>query len=542
MYRTTLLALAVLLASVPAAAQSTDIENYTLLAERIIRAKRLTLSAGDLGVTDPVNGRFMARSVLEAPNSAVAANTVRLRSTESQCAELFANIAVANGPGCDDPAPFVSPFSNLATACAFPEPFPSCDPDAPTIVVNAGETLALPPGTYGDVVIVGNPSGFGTLQLGGNYQFCTLKASLDAVTVFTAASTVHVANALILSRATTTNPTIGAEDIRLFVQGTGVRISRNAAVTAVLCAPNATLGINSGATLAGRFIARQVRLKRNAIIGIPPSTTTSTSSTSSTSTTVEPVSTTSTSVGPSSTTSTTIGPGTTTSTVPGTTSSTVTPASTTSTTLGPITTTTVTPSSTTSTSTSSTTSTTLLVEICGNCIDDNLNDLTDFEDPACCSDSAGQVFVADLRRGKIKPKAASESLLRLRSILATGFFEVDPATDEVQLQIREQDGPEVLCTIVPPGTFTKRGQVFKFKNHDGSVPGAQGIRLMAVKLAKNGDVRFKARGQRALFRTPNSGALRITVGFRALDVEDSPRCSVVEQVFRRTPKGALVFP
>jgi hypothetical protein len=543
----TLVAIAAVLAgAVPAAGQSTDVESYALLAERTIRAKRLTMTAGDLGVIDPLNGRIMARNTLEAPESAVAAHIVRLRNSDSQCAQLFANLAVVQGQGCDDPDPFVSPFEDLATACGFPAPFPSCDPDAPPIVVSPGETRVLAPGTYGDVVIAGNPSGFGTLELAGDYQFCTLKASLDAVTVFAAASTVNVENALILSRATTTNPTIDAEDIRIFVRGTGVRISRNATVTAVICAPNATLGINSGAVLAGRFVAEQVRLKRNAIIGLPPSTTTSSSTTSSTATTLVPSSTTTTIGG--TTTTTTIGSttttipgtttttiaGTTTSSVPATTSTTTTPASTTSTTLVPAT--------TTSTTTSSTTSTAPLVEICGNCIDDNLNGLTDFEDPACCSGSAGQVFITDLRRGKIKPRAADESLLKLRSILAIGSFDMDPAADDMQLQVRVIDGPEVLCTMLPPGSFIRKGQVFKFKNRDGSVAGAQNLRLVAVKLARSGEVRFKARGKRAQFTTPSSGALRITVGFRDPDGTDPPWCSVTEEVFRRTQKGALVFP
>jgi len=567
---TLLVALSVLVAAAPAAAQSTVIETYTLLAERTIRAKRLTLTAGDIGVTDPEDGRMMARNTLEAPISQVSAATVRLRDGASQCADLFANLAVTNGPGCSNPQPFTSPFTDLAAACDFPAPFPTCDPDAPTVVVQPGEIRSLPPGTYGDVLIAGNPSGFGTLQLGGTYQFCTLKASLDAVTVFTSPSTINVENALILSRATTINPTISAEDIKIFVEGINVRISRNATVTAVMCAPNATIGINNGAMLSGRFIARQVRLKKNAIIGIPVSTTTSTSSI--TTTTLEP-GTTTTTLDPGTTT-TTLEPGSTTTTlVPGSTTTTLTPGSTTST-IAPGSTTTTstvpgsTSTSTTTTPTSSTTTTTLipdggnctddaqcqsglcedgtcvpaLVEICGNCIDDNLNDLTDFEDPACCSGSAGQVFVTDFRRGKIKPRSETESVLRLKSVLATGGFEADAATDEVQLQIREQDGPEVLCTIVPPAGFAQKGRVFKFKNPDGAVESAKGVRLMFVKMKKNGEVRFKAKAKQGQFATPTTGSLHITVGFRDPSGANPPRCSATDALFRRNQKGALIYP
>src|SRR5207249_4974771 len=47
-----------------------------------------------------------------------------------------------------------------------------------------------------------------------------------------------------------------------------------------------------------------------------------------------------------------------------------------------------------------------LVEICGDCIDNDGNGLTDFEDPACCS---GQVqrFTMDLKRGRIRPRGVT---------------------------------------------------------------------------------------------------------------------------------------
>ena len=90
----------------------------------------------------------------------------------------------------------------------------------------------------------------------------------------------------------------------------------------------------------------------------------------------------------------------------------------------------------------------MLVEICGNCIDDNLNDLTDFEDPACCSDSAGQVFITDLRRGKIKPRAADESLLKLRSIPFGMKLFADKAEMEAIPRIRRPQHVHTLDQLV----------------------------------------------------------------------------------------------
>jgi len=604
--------------------QSTSIGDYTLLAERMIRTRRLTLTKGDMGVASPTGGIF-SRGILDAPTSVLAADTVRMQRN-TDCGALFANATEGTGAGCGNPQPFVSPFSDLAAACGFPAPFPVCDPSAPPIVVAANQTLALAPGTYGDVYLQGGPSGSGTLELAGTYRFCNVVASLDATTVFTAPSTVNVTGNLLLSRATTTNPTVGAEDIRFFVQGSIVRVSRNALVTAVLCAPDATLAINTGTTLEGRFIAENIRLKRNVVMGTPSSTTTtsstSTSSTSSTSTSMAPETTTSTSLTPASTTSTSLTPASTTSTSvapetttstsltpdsttsttlapptttslppdsttsttlapPTTTSTSLTPVSTTSTSLTPETTTsstlapetttttlvpdtttsTLTPETTTTTSTSTsstltpatTTSTTLtpttttttlpdLVEICGNCIDDDFNNLTDFEDPACCSGSAGQSFVANLRRGRIKPKPAERSFLRLRSTLASSGLELNPMEQEVFLHIREQNGPEVLCAMVPAGKFMKMRKSYKFWDKKGMLSSAQGVQDMALKFKRNGQVRFKAYGKRVRFPTPDQNSLLITVGFRnPTATTDANRCAGALEAFRTNSRGALIF-
>jgi hypothetical protein len=100
----------------------------------------------------------------------------------------------------------------------------------------------------------------------------------------------------------------------------------------------------------------------------------------------------------------------------------------------------------------------------------------------------------------------------------------------------------VLCTIVPPAGFTQKGRVFKFKNPNGAVESAKGVRLMFVKLRKNGEVRFKAKAKHGEFATPATGALRITVGFRDPSGANPPRCSATDAVFRRNQKGALIYP
>src|SRR5204863_447292 len=179
----------------------------------------------------------------------------------------------------------------------------------------------------------------------------------------------------------------------------------------------------------------------------PVSTTTSTSAPVASTTTTPASSTTSTTMagGPTTTSSTTPAP--TTTTTPGTTSTTTTstPVSTTTSTSAPVASTTTTPaSSTTSTTiaarptttpsttpaptttttpgTTSTTTTTLGTgpvppprDICGNCIDDDGNGLTDFEDAACRIQS--QAFTMTVTRGLLRPRRAT-TRLKLNSLLA----------------------------------------------------------------------------------------------------------------------------
>src|SRR5206468_2515930 len=131
-------------------------------------------------------------------------------------------------------------------------------------------------------------------------------------------------------------------------------------------------------------------------------------------------------------------------------STTTTPASsTTSTTMagGPTTTSSTTPAPTTTTTpgTTSTTTTTLGTgpvppprDICGNCIDDDRNGLTDFEDPACCMQS--QAFTMTVTRGLLRPRGAA-TRLKLKSLLAkVGLADVNPLKQDVFVQIRPAGG------------------------------------------------------------------------------------------------------
>src|SRR5205823_5331790 len=65
-------------------------------------------------------------------------------------------------------------------------------------------------------------------------------------------------------------------------------------------------------------------------------------------------------------------------------------------------------------------------EICGNCIDDDNNGLTDFEDPACCLESS--TFTMRLKEGRLHAHGAT-TRLALRTVLARSGLAVNPLDD-----------------------------------------------------------------------------------------------------------------
>jgi len=305
----------------------------------------------------------------------------------------------------------------------------------------------------------------------------------------------------------------------------------------------------------------------------PVSTTTSTSTPGASTTTTPASSTTSTTMagGPTTTSSTTPAP--TTTTTPGATSTTTssapvstttstsapgastttTPASsTTSTTMagGPTTTSSTTPAPTTTTTPGATSTTTTTLgtgpvppprEICGNCIDDDGNGLTDFEDPACCMQS--QAFTMTVTRGLLRPRGVT-TRLKLKSLLAkAGLADVNPLKQDVFVQIRPAGGTDVLCAKAPADKFMKMHGAFKFWDRQHRVASAEGISDIRVQVRRDGSVRFSAVGKRVKFRTPQGGTLQVTVGFRdPATAEAGNRCSTQTQAFRTGRQGQLLAP
>ena len=154
-----------------------------------------------------------------------------------------------------------------------------------------------------------------------------------------------------------------------------------------------------------------------------------------------------------------------------------------------------------------------LVEICGNCIDDDGNGLTDFEDPACCP--TARSFTMLVRKLLLKPRGSGRTRLRLKTTLAqAGLADVDPLTEDVYLQIRRTGMLDALCAKVPASHFMHMHKAFKFWDNHHRVASAKNIDDMTIVVRSDGSVRLRTQGRRVRMDTPGPGELEIAVGFQ----------------------------
>ena len=479
---TILLAVLLTIGARPAAAQSTDMDSYALLAIEELRANGLHVGRGNVGVT---HGLLLSPRPLVAPTSQVAARAVRL-APYSRCAALFTDGLV--GARCGTMRPFAGIVDDAAAEYGLPTQFPCAPTPLPF-------TQPVPPGHYGDVVV---RDGETVILAGGEYAFCSLRTGRHARLEFAGPATVRVRDSLRLSNGSFTGPantTLDARDIRLFVRGARPHFARRSRVALRLYAPESALYVDNGVVLEGSFMARRIRVGRvtvNLMADGGPTTTTSATTTSTTSTR------------PTSTTRAT--------------------------------------TTTTSSSTIPTTTVPTPVEVCGNCLDDDGNGLTDFEDPACCA--GPQAFAMTLRRGRIRPRGTTTSRLRLKTMLArTGLQDMNPLAEDVFLQIRPEDGPDVFCAMVPAGRFGKKRGVFRFLDREHVVDSAQHLDIIRIRVRRDGSVRLRTLGKQARLKTPRQGRLQVTVGFRTPAAGDAAnRCSSAVSAFRTGRAGRLLAP
>jgi hypothetical protein len=466
----------------PAAGQSTDMHSYALLATEELRADGVHVRMGNLGVT---HGILSSSRPLDAPASEVAAETVRL-APGATCTMLFTNGLA--GSSCGTPRPFAGIVDDVAEAAAFPASFPCTTIPLPPV-------RPLPPGQYGALVLRDGDTL--TLAGDGDYAFCSIRAARRSRLEVKAPATIRVRDALSFGNGSFIGPAgagLVPADIELFFAGEHLRLGRRSDIGARLYAPQASLHIDNGATLNGSFVARRIRVGRVTIVstggGVVPTTTTTTSATTST-----------------------------------------TRRSTTSTTKK---------APTTTTSSTTTTTQPIAIETCGNCVDDDGNGLTDFEDPACCAES----FALTLRRARIRPRGSMASRVRLKTILAQrGLENVNPMAEDVFVQLRPADGTDIFCAKVPAARFERKLRGFKFADPEHRVASALHLDSMRIRVRRDGSVRLRTRGKEVLLRSPAQGRLHLTVGFRNPTRGDAAnRCSSAFATLRAGRGGRLIAP
>jgi hypothetical protein len=243
---------------------SANLNDYVLFAEELLKPNALLVPCGDIGVNAPTGLLRETNGITVAGNC--VGNTARMSGLGS-CGDLFANFTVnANQP----PTSFTPPVlaGDLASNCGFPGSFPVCDLAQP-VTVDAGDTLSLPPGTYGNATVKGGYDEFlapnpGILQLqGGTYTFCNVKLSRFSEVRALAPVTVNVGGKLKMSSDNFFGPDTGsvASDVVVYVNGTKVRYSRESTVIARVCAPEAVCGLLSGGSHFGSVACLKIKAK-----------------------------------------------------------------------------------------------------------------------------------------------------------------------------------------------------------------------------------------------------------------------------------------
>jgi hypothetical protein len=154
---------------------------------------------------------------------------------------------------------------DLAAACGFPKPFPTCNAANPVVVI-AGEDCAsggdvnpgngrcdLAPGVYGKVTVQTN----GKLTLvGGSYALCQLAVSQSTEVIAAAPAVLDVSGDVSLGNDSSFGPPAGQDCGKITVHANGpgsVTFGRQLKVNGFFCGPERLVRLGHDNDLTGRF-------------------------------------------------------------------------------------------------------------------------------------------------------------------------------------------------------------------------------------------------------------------------------------------------
>jgi hypothetical protein len=171
------------------------------------------------------------------------------------------------------------------------------------------------------------------------------------------------------------------------------------------------------------------------------------------------------------------------------------------------------------------------VEICGDCIDNDDDGFIDLDDPDC---GCAQPDVLSLKRLKIKSKKSGAKKFKVKALVAdalpVGF---DPTTTGMQMQMSDVNGV-VFCARFDDGWERKGKRRIKYRNKDKTTQRLAGLKVAKFKVARNGRVKFVAKGPNAELRDDITGELKVSVLV-------GEQCTVSSAPLR-AKKRKLVFP
>lgn len=167
------------------------------------------------------------------------------------------------GPGCAIDA------GDLAAACGFPTPFPTCDPQR-SVVVTALEDCPsgdlapgnlrcdLPPGVYGNLEVKDKSA---ITFTGGTYVVCDMLFGKDTETLADAPTVLQVSGDVRISNDSNFGPAAGQSCglIRVNADGPGdFSLGRQSAINGDFCAPQRTMQLGHDNNLTGRYAAHTI--------------------------------------------------------------------------------------------------------------------------------------------------------------------------------------------------------------------------------------------------------------------------------------------
>jgi hypothetical protein len=177
-----------------------------------------------------------------------------------------------------------------------------------------------------------------------------------------------------------------------------------------------------------------------------------------------------------------------------------------------------------------------LVEICGNCFDDDGNGLTDFEDPACCPFR----FESTVTSGRLVP-AEVASAVNLCSTLNAVPDQLPFDLAEVYIQLRPAGGDELLCARIPAGDFVAVPRGFDFRDPKGSLETARGIDQFVARVRPETTLTGTF-GRGAQFGRLPPGPVDVTLGLFPRTGPAGGACSTARVEFVAGRDDSLVFP